>query len=223
MPAGVRRLEGPFGDHYGYNSLQHDFPVFRPRALYYKKNSVFPATIVGKPRQEDFFLGDYLQKLLLPIIPLVMPNVSDLWSYGETGYHSLAACVLRERHAREALSTAFRILGEGQLALTKFLLCVDQALDLCDFKTLLTYILQRADFNTDLYIFAHTAMDTLDYSSAQLNKGSKGVLLGLGDPRRTLPTALPVLNNQVVQKQGMFLPWLPRCAKPDTCPTATHL
>ena len=206
VPAGVRRAEGPFGDHYGYNSLQHDFPVFRPRALFYKKNAVFPATVVGKPRQEDFFLGDYLQKLLLPLIPIVMPSVRDLWSYGETGYHSLAACVLRTRYAREALSTAFRILGEGQLALTKFLLCVDQAVDLHDFKALLTHILQRVDFSTDLHIFARTAMDTLDYSSAQLNKGSKGVLMGLGEARRTLPTALPQLDTRLVQKLGMFCP-----------------
>lgn len=206
VPAGVRRSEGPFGDHYGYNSLQHDFPVFRPQALYYKKNAIFPATVVGKPRQEDFFLGDYLQKLLLPLIPMVMPGVRDLWSYGETGYHSLAACVLRERHAREALSTAFRILGEGQLALTKFLLCVDQAVDLHDFKALLTHILQRVDFNTDLHIFARTAMDTLDYSSAQLNKGSKGVLMGLGDARRALPTVLPQLDERLVQQQGIFCP-----------------
>ncbi len=206
VPAGVRRGEGPFGDHYGYNSLRHDFPVFRPRALLHRKNAVFPATVVGKPRQEDFFLGDYLQKLLLPIIPLVMPSVRDLWSYGETGYHSLAACVLRERHAREALSTAFRILGEGQLALTKFLLCVDQTLDLCDFKTLLTHILQRVDFSTDLHIFPRTAMDTLDYSSAQLNKGSKGVLMGLGKARRTLPTALPRVDTHVVHECGIYCP-----------------
>ena len=206
VPAHVRRSEGPFGDHYGYNSLQHDFPTFRPRALFHKKNAVFPATVVGKPRQEDFFLGDYLQKLLLPIIPLVMPGVRDLWSYGETGYHSLAACVLHERHEREALSTAFRILGEGQLALTKFLLCVDHAVNLHDFKTLLTHILQRTDFNTDLHIFARTAMDTLDYSSAQLNKGSKGVLMGLGQPRRTLPHTPPTINNHLVQKLGMFCP-----------------
>lgn len=206
VPAGVRRGEGPFGDHYGYNSLQHDFPVFRPRALFYKKNAVFPATVVGKPRQEDFFLGDYLQKLLLPLIPIVMPSVRDLWSYGETGYHSLAACVLRTRYAREALSTAFRILGEGQLALTKFLLCVDQAVDLHDFKAVLTHILQRVDFSTDLHIFARTAMDTLDYSSAQLNKGSKGVLMGLGEARRTLPTALPQLDTRLVQRLGMFCP-----------------
>ena len=206
VPAGVRRSEGPFGDHYGYNSLRHDFPVFRPRALFYKKNAVFPATVVGKPRQEDFFLGDYLQKLLLPLIPLVMPGVRDLWSYGETGYHSLAACVLRERHEREALSTAFRILGEGQLALTKFLLCVDQAVDLHDFKALLTHILQRVDFSTDLHIFARTAMDTLDYSSAQLNKGSKGVMMGLGEARRALPTVLPPLDERLVQKLGMFCP-----------------
>ena len=90
-----------------------------------RRDAIYPATVVGKPRQEDFFLGDLLQELLSPLFPLVMPGVSDLWSYGETGYHSLAAAVVRERYAREAMASAFRILGEGQLSLTKFLLVTD--------------------------------------------------------------------------------------------------
>ena len=81
-----------------------------------------PATVVGKPRQEDFFIGDLLQELLSPLFPLVMPAVERLWSYGETGYHSLAGAVVKQRYAREAMASAFRILGEGQLSLTKFLL-----------------------------------------------------------------------------------------------------
>ena len=186
-PAGVRRPEGPFGDHYGYYSLQHDYPVFRPQTIYPRPGAVFPATVVGKPRQEDFFLGDYLQELLLPIIPKVMPTVSDLWSYGETGYHSLAAAVIKERYTREALTSVFRILGEGQLALTKFLLAVDQPLDLRDFRAVLTHILARVNWSTDLLVFSNTAMDTLDYAGPKVNHGSKGVILGLGEPKRDLP------------------------------------
>jgi UbiD family decarboxylase len=182
-----RRAEGPFGDHYGYYSLAHDFPVFHVQRVYHRRDAIYPATVVGKPRQEDFFIGDYLQELLSPLFPLVMPGVRDIWSYGETGFHSLAAAVVHERYAREALAAAFRILGEGQLSLTKFLLVTDQPRDLRDFAGTLEHILARADFATDLFVFDQTAMDTLDYTGTALNRGSKGVLMGLGEPKRDLP------------------------------------
>jgi UbiD family decarboxylase len=184
---GERRPEGPFGDHYGYYSEEHDFPVFRCRTLCRRRDAIFPATVVGKPRQEDFFIGDYLQELLSPLFPLVMPGVKRLWSYGETGYHSLAAAVVEERYRREALRSAFRILGEGQLSLTKFLLVTDGDVDLRDFRATLVHVLERADFRTDLFLFANLSMDTLDYAGPRLNEGSKGVLAGLGEPRRRLP------------------------------------
>ncbi|MCA9319666.1 MAG: UbiD family decarboxylase, partial [Planctomycetes bacterium] len=187
LQAGQRRPEGPFGDHYGYYSLRHDYPVFHCRRLYHRKNAIFPATVVGKPRQEDFFIGDFLQALLSPLFPVVMPAVLDLWSYGETGYHSLAAAVVRQRYRREAMSSAFRILGEGQLALTKFLLVTDCAVDLRDFKATLEHVLARFDPACDLYVFSNLSMDTLDYTGPKVNEGSKGVLLGLGELRRRLP------------------------------------
>jgi UbiD family decarboxylase len=179
--------EGPFGDHYGYYSLEHDYPLFRCHTLFSRRNPIYPATVVGKPRQEDFYIGNYLQELLSPLFPLVMPAVKDLWSYGETGYHSLAAAVVSERYKREALVSAFRILGEGQLSLTKFLLLTNSSIDLKDFKTVLVHILERCDFRTDLYIFSNLSMDTLDYAGPKINEGSKGVMLGIGDPIRTLP------------------------------------
>jgi 3-polyprenyl-4-hydroxybenzoate decarboxylase len=182
-----RRPEGPFGDHYGYYSLTHDYPVFRVRALARRRDAIYPATVVGKPRQEDFFIGDLLQELLSPLFPLVMPAVVDLWSYGETGYHSLAAAVVRERYRREAMASAFRILGEGQLSLTKFLLVTDRPVDLRDFPATLEHVLARTDPRTDLYVFANLSMDTLDYTGPKVNEGSKGVWLGLGDPVRELP------------------------------------
>ena len=181
------RAEGPFGDHYGYYSLKHDYPVFRCDALLRKKNPICAATVVGKPRQEDFFLGDYLQSLLSPLFPIVMPTVSDLWSYGETGFHSLSAAVVKQRYKREAMVSAFRILGEGQLSLTKFLLVLDRQIDLRDFRAVLEYVLERADFRSDLYVFANLAMDSLDYTGPEVNRGSKGVLLGVGDAQRDLP------------------------------------
>src|SRR5690606_28777754 len=124
---------------------EHDFPLFRCDALLHKKDAIYPATVVGKPRQEDFYIGDHLQDILSPLFPLVMPSVKSLWSYGETRYHSLAEAVVQERYKREAMVSGFRILGEGQLSLTKFLLLTDGALDLTDFRSVLTYILERAD------------------------------------------------------------------------------
>lgn len=181
-----RKPEGPFGDHYGYYSLEHDYPVFTAEAVFHRKDAIMPATVVGKPKQEDFFIGDYLQELLSPLFPVVMPAVRDLWSYGQTGFHSLAAAVVRERYAREALSAGFRILGEGQLTLTKFLLLTDTPQDLRDFKALFEHILARVDWQRDLHIFSQTAFDTLDYASGKINHGSKAILMGLGDAKREL-------------------------------------
>jgi UbiD family decarboxylase len=189
VPPHERRPEGPFGDHYGYYSLRHDYPVFHAEAVCHRRDAIYPATVVGKPRQEDFYIGDYLQSLLSPLFPLVMPSVRDLWSYGETGFHSLAAAVVRERYAREALVSGFRILGEGQLSLTKFLLLTDTPQDLRDFPRLFEHILARARFESDLFIFSNVSMDTLDYTSGKINQGSKAILLGLGEAIRELPRA----------------------------------
>jgi 4-hydroxybenzoate decarboxylase subunit C len=182
-----RRPEGPFGDHYGYYSLQHDYPVFHVDAVSHRRDAIYPATVVGKPRQEDFFIGDYLQQLLSPLFPLVMPSVRDLWTYGETGFHSLAAAVVQERYRREALVSAFRILGEGQLSLTKFLILTDTPQDLKNFPALLEHVLARFAPEKDLFVIANVSMDTLDYTSGKVNEGSKAIMLGLGDPVRELP------------------------------------
>jgi 4-hydroxybenzoate decarboxylase subunit C len=153
----------------------------------HRRDAIYPATVVGKPRQEDFFIGDYLQQLLAPLFPLVMPGVRDLWTYGETGFHSLCAAVVRERYRREALVSAFRILGEGQLSLTKFLILTDTPQDLHDFSGLLEHVLARVRWETDLFIIANVSMDTLDYTSGTVNEGSKAILLGVGDAIRDLP------------------------------------
>ena len=185
----IRKPEGPFGDHYGYYSLQHDYPVFTIDQIAHRRDAIYPATVVGKPRQEDFFIGDLLQDLLSPLFPVVMPAVERLWSYGETGYHSLAAAVVKQRYKREAMASAFRILGEGQLSLTKFLLLTDRLVDLKDFRATLEHVLARTDPRSDLYVFSNLSMDTLDYTGPVVNEGSKGVWVGLGDPVRELPRA----------------------------------
>ena len=203
-PLHKRQPEGPFGDHYGYYSLRHDYPVFNVEAVFHRRDAIYPATVVGKPRQEDFFIGDYLQKLLSPLFPLVMPSVRDLWSYGETGFHSLAAAVVRERYGREALVSGFRILGEGQLSLTKFLLLTDTPQDLKDFPRLFEHVLERFRPETDLFVFSNVSMDTLDYTSGKVNEGSKAIMLGLGDPVRTLPRKFEGQLPSYVQRAEVF-------------------
>ena len=187
VPPFERRPEGPFGDHYGYYSLRHDFPVFRAHRMWHRKDAIYPATVVGKPPQEDYYLGEFLQRLLSPAFPLAMPGVRALWTYAETGFHPLAAAVVRESYAREALATAFRILGEGQLSLTKVLLVTDRPVDPADFDAMLEAVLERFDPARDLYVFDPTAHDTLDYTGPKLNHGSKAVLIGVGEPVRALP------------------------------------
>lgn len=188
VPPELRQPEGPFGDHYGYNSLQHDYPVFQTTHLYHRKKAIYPATVVGRPRQEDFFIGDFLQDLLSPLFPLVMKGVRQLKTFGETGFHCLAAARVANRYPREAFAAGLRILGEGQLSLTKFLIVTDGDLDVADFGRLWTHTLERIRWDQDLYVFANVSQDTLDYTGPSVNSGSKAMMMGLGkEPVRELP------------------------------------
>ncbi len=188
VPPHLRRPEGPFGDHYGYNSLKHDYPVFQISHIYHRHKAIYPATVVGRPRQEDYFIGDFLQDLLSPLFPLVMKGVKELKTFGETGFHCLAAVRVADRYPREAFACGLRVLGEGQLSLTKFLIVTDGDIDITDFSVLWPHILERVQWDQDLFIFANVSQDTLDYTGPSVNKGSKAMIMGLGqDKRRDLP------------------------------------
>ncbi|MDH4028736.1 MAG: UbiD family decarboxylase, partial [Nitrospirota bacterium] len=188
VPPFERRPEGPFGDHFGYNSLQHDYPVFKVDRLYHRSDAIYPATVVGRPRQEDYYIGDYLQELLSPLFPLVMKGVRQLKTFGDTGFHSLAAAKVYDRYPREAFASAMRILGEGQLSLTKFLIVTDGDIDVADFALLWKHVLERVNWQADLFVFDNVSQDTLDYTGPSVNRGSKAVLMGLGaEPVRDLP------------------------------------
>jgi UbiD family decarboxylase len=207
IPPRIRRMEGPFGDHYGYYSLAHEFPIFKVEKIFHRKNAIFPATVVGRPRQEDHYIGEYLQELFSPIYPLVMNGVVDVWAYDDAGMHTLASAVVRERYRKEAFMAALRILGEGQLSLTKFLMVTDTRLQLRQFRSLLIHILERADFATDLFIFSNISQDTLDYSSRTLNEGSKAILMGLGEKRYHLESDIKSeLRNPIYRQQKVFAP-----------------
>jgi 3-polyprenyl-4-hydroxybenzoate decarboxylase len=207
VPPHLRQPEGPFGDHYGYNSLAHDYPIFQASHLYHRKQAIYPATVVGRPRQEDFYIGDFLQDLLSPLFPLVMNSVRQLKTFGETGFHCLAAARVTDRYPREAFAAGLRILGEGQLSLTKFLILTDGDIDVADFKRLWVHVLERVDWATDLFIFANVSQDTLDYTGPSVNKGSKAMLMGLGkEPVRILPESFGSDLPPGISNPRVFLP-----------------
>jgi 3-polyprenyl-4-hydroxybenzoate decarboxylase len=185
-----RRLEGPFGDHYGYQDPTSNFPVFHCTKMLYRSDAIIPATVVGKPLQEDAYIGDFLQKLMLPFIKLMIPNVTDLHTYSETGFHPLCAVCVEERYEKESLSTAFRLLGEGQLSLTKVLLVLKKGAPLNDIKAVLFHLLTHLR-PEDIYLIPNTSTDSLDPSAPYRNKGSKIILIGTYAKGRFLPNTPP--------------------------------
>ncbi|EKD36878.1 MAG: hypothetical protein ACD_75C01345G0005 [uncultured bacterium] len=207
VPPHLRRPEGPFGDHYGYDSLQHEYPVFQVSHLYHRHNAIYPATVVGRPRQEDFFIGDFLQELLSPLFPLVMKGVKALKTFGETGFHCLAAAKVADRYPREAFACGLRVLGEGQLSLTKFLIITDGDIDIADFGPLWVHVLERVQWEQDLFVFANVSQDTLDYTGPSVNKGSKAMLMGLGkEKKRELPKEFSGILPDSCTRPQVFLP-----------------
>jgi len=207
IPPFERKPEGPFGDHYGYYALKHDYPILKVKKIYHRKNAIFPATVVGRPPQEDHYLAEYVQELLSPMFPLVMPKVISVWAYEESGVHTLTAAVVKERYHKEAFSGALRILGEGHLSLTKCLFVTNEPINLRNFKLTLQTIVERMDPATDIHIFANISQDTLDYTGPEVNKGSKMIVLGIGEKKRDLPkTFEQKLRNALFSNPKVFVP-----------------
>jgi 4-hydroxy-3-polyprenylbenzoate decarboxylase len=197
--------EGPFGDHLGYYSLAHPFPVLNVERVYHRDGAVWPFTVVGRPPQEDTGFGQIIHELTGPIIPTVVPGVHAVHAVDAAGVHPLLLAVGSERYVpyaekrkpQELLTCANAILGQGQLSLAKYLLIVaredNPELDIHDIPAFFRHLLERVDWRTDLHFQTCTTIDTLDYSGSGLNEGSKLVIAAAGPPRRALPTAVPEL------------------------------
>lgn len=194
--------EGPFGDHLGYYSLQHDFPVLRIEHVYARRGAIWPFTVVGRPPQEDTTFGELIHELTGPIIPTVLPGVHGVNAVDAAGVHPLLLAIGSERYMpfldrpqpQELLTQASAILGQGQMSLAKYLLIVSKfdapALDLHDVRSFLRHLLERVDWTRDLHFHTRTTIDTLDYSGSGLNQGSKVVMAAVGPARRELPSEL---------------------------------
>ncbi|MFO0909149.1 MAG: UbiD family decarboxylase [Isosphaeraceae bacterium] len=191
--------EGPFGDHLGYYSLRHDFPVLRVERVLHRKGAIWPFTSVGRPPQEDTSFGALIHELTGPIIPTVVPGVRAVHAVDAAGVHPLLLAIASERYVpyaserrpQEILTAANAILGQGQMSLAKYLLIVagedDPSLDVHDVGGFLHHLLERVDWSNDLHFQTRTTIDTLDYSGHGFNQGSKLVIAAAGPPRRSLP------------------------------------
>ena len=110
-------MEGPFGDHFGHYSEASEFPVFHVERVTRRRDAIYPATVVGKPPQEDKAMGIAVGEMVGPLIRLVNPNIVDLYPFENASFHNLLGVSLKERHPKEVLKTALSLLGTGQLSL----------------------------------------------------------------------------------------------------------
>lgn len=211
--------EGPFGDHLGYYSLTHDFPVMKVHKVYARKNAIWPFTVVGRPPQEDTSFGQLIHKLTGKAIQQEIPGLKEIHAVDAAGVHPLLLAVGSERYTpyspakqpAEILTIANHILGTGQLSLAKFLFITadeKQQISAADIPSFLKYFLQRINLERDIHFQTNTTIDTLDYSGEGLNSGSKVVLAAYGDVMRELATEIPaILNNlQAFEKPAMIMP-----------------
>jgi len=198
----VKKPEGPFGDHLGYYSLTHDFPVMRVHRVFHRKDPLWHFTAVGRPPQEDSSFGWLIHELVAPLTPQEFPGLKELHAVDASGVHPLLLAIgherympFRERVPEEILTIANRILGSGQTSLAKFLFIAasddDPSLDTHDIPRFFQHLLERVDWSRDLHFQTRTTIDTLDYSGSGWNEGSKVVVACRGEKRRTLATELP--------------------------------
>jgi len=194
--------EGPFGDHLGYYSLVHEFPMMRVHKVYAKKNGVYPFTVVGRPPQEDTAFGALIHELTGGAVKQEIPGVKEVHAVDAAGVHPLLLAVGSERYTpyqpvkrpAEILTIANRILGTGQLSLAKYLFITaedDVPVNAHDIQALFAHVLERIDLQRDLHFQTNTTIDTLDYSGTGLNSGSKVIFAAVGKPIRKLAAEVP--------------------------------
>ncbi|HEY6160560.1 MAG TPA: UbiD family decarboxylase [Bacteroidia bacterium] len=202
---GENKPEGPFGDHFGYYSLVHDFPVMRVHKVWHRKNAIWPFTVVGRPPQEDTAFGALIHELTGDVLPNEIPGLKEVHAVDAAGVHPLLLAVgserytpyIKERKPQEVLTIANHILGTGQMSLAKYLFITakeDGSPSAHDVPGYFHFLLERVDWSRDLHFQTNTTIDTLDYSGSGLNSGSKVVIAAAGEKKRELGTQTPALD-----------------------------
>ncbi|MDQ7032788.1 MAG: UbiD family decarboxylase [Desulfonauticus sp.] len=193
---GVKQ-EGPFGDHLGYYSLKHDFPVLKVQKVYARKDAIWPFTTVGRPPQEDTLFGEFVHDLTKEVVPQIFSGVKQIHAVDAAGVHPLLLAVGRESYVpfcpeeqpQEILTQAMHLLGQTQTSLSKYLFIVaedKEKIDPYNIPIFFNYFLERIDLKRDLHFITRTTMDTLDYTGINLNQGSKLIAAACGTPKRAL-------------------------------------
>lgn len=216
---GENKPEGPFGDHLGYYSLQHPFPLMKVRKVYARKNAIWPFTVVGRPPQEDTSFGKLIHEITGDAIPQEIPGLKEVHAVDAAGVHPLLLAIGSERYTpympakqpAEILTIANHILGTGQLSLAKFLFITaddTNRLTTHDVRGFMEYMLQHIDLTRDVHFYTNTTIDTLDYSGTGLNSGSKVVFAAYGDVKRELCKQVPdaLKNLQQFENAQLCMP-----------------
>ena len=199
---GENKPEGPFGDHLGYYSLQHSFPLMRVHKVYARKNAIWAFTVVGRPPQEDTSFGQLIHAMTGAAVSNEIPGLKEVHAVDAAGVHPLLLAIGSERYTpyltikqpAEILTIANHILGTGQLSLAKFVfITADDTNQISTHRVqaYFEYILSRLDLSNDIHFYTKTTMDTLDYSGEGLNSGSKVVIAAYGDVKRILANTVP--------------------------------
>ncbi len=214
----VKKPEGPFGDHLGYYSLTHDFPVMKVDSVYHRKNPIWHFTVVGRPPQEDSSFGYLIHKLVEDLTEQEFPGVKEIHAVDAAGVHPLLIAIGQERYMpfrdpkpEEILTIANRIIGSGQTSLAKYLIIAafgdDVALTTHNLKAFFQHFLERVDWTRDLHFQTKTTIDTLDYSGDDWNGGSKVVMACRGLPIRKLEYNMPAMTpNSMINSINLIMP-----------------
>jgi 4-hydroxy-3-polyprenylbenzoate decarboxylase len=210
--------EGPFGDHLGYYSLQHHFPVMKVHKVYARKNAIWAFTVVGRPPQEDTSFGQLIHEITGNAIPAEVPGLQEVHAVDAAGVHPLLLAVGSERYTpympaqqpAELLTIANHVLGKGQLSLAKFLFITasntPEKITTHDIEKYLHYIFERIHLDRDIHFYTNTSIDTLDYSGTSINQGSKVVIAAYGDAIRTPTTVIPTCFQHLISITNVAMP-----------------
>lgn len=214
---GENKPEGPFGDHLGYYSLQHPFPVMKVHKVYARKNAIWAFTVVGRPPQEDTSFGQLIHSMTGSAVSNEIPGLKEVHAVDAAGVHPLLLAIGSERYTpylqnkkpAEILTIANHILGTGQLSLAKFVfITADDTNQISTHQVpaYLKFLLERIDLASDIHFYTKTTMDTLDYSGENLNAGSKVVIAAYGDVKRSLAISVPDEIYQLNANAKLVLP-----------------
>lgn len=200
---GEQKPEGPFGDHLGYYSLAHDFPLMRVDSVHHRTDAVWPFTTVGRPPQEDTVFGTFIHELTAELVPTVFNGVREVHAVDQAGVHPLLLAIgseryvpyAEERQPQELITCGLSLLGTTQTSLSKYVIIAahedNPDLHTHNFRHFIAHMLERTDFGRDLHFITRTTIDTLDYTGISLNQGSKVIWAACGPKKRSLRSSMP--------------------------------